>query len=137
VTNRKSTLIEQSVDFWNLNIWYNLEFSPKNSQLRSPFVCECFCYRLYKSIYLQELLRQVQAERDELAARLDALTEQHSRMISDQQDRTELVEDDKAQSAGDGDGSSTSGILTWEQLTPQIFVQLQNNFSALQVSKIL
>lgn len=84
---------------------------------------------------MQELLRQVQAERDALAARLDALTEEHSRLISDQQDRTELVKDNKTQTAERDDNSSTSGVLTWEQLTPQTFVQLQNNFTALQVSK--
>ncbi|XP_065918604.1 golgin subfamily A member 2-like isoform X2 [Dysidea avara] len=79
----------------------------------------------------QEVLRQVQAERDALAARLDALTEEHSRIVNQQQDRTEL-DDDHNQTTGDGDSSSTSGVLTWEQLTPQNFVQLQNNFAALQ-----
>jgi len=68
---------------------------------------------------------------------LDALTEEHSRIISNQQDRTELVKDDKAQTAEHDDNSSTSGVLTWEQLTPQTFVQLQNNFAALQVSKTI
>ena len=125
-----------------LRIWtYNNIIS---RHLLDKFRCWYFVLCLYGRFHChvshfvllqQEVLRQVQAERDALAARLDALTEEHSRIVNQQQDRTEL-DDDHNQTTGDGDSSSTSGVLTWEQLTPQNFVQLQNNFAALQVSVV-
>jgi len=103
--------------------------------------CMCFCctvpvlHPIVQLLCLQ--LRQVQAERDALAAKLDALTEEHSRVLSQQQERTEVVgeNDDRNQttSTRDDDDPSSIGVLTWDQLTPQSFVELHNNFNALQV----
>lgn len=86
----------------------------------------------------EELIKQLQAERDTLSSKLAFLTEEHTRMTQlyhHQQQETD-VQPPLEENQDDGSGHTVAMAVSHEpeQLSPQSIAQLQANFAALQVS---
>lgn len=87
----------------------------------------------------EELIKQLQAERDALAAKLAFLTEEHTRvtqLYQQQQKGTDVrpPEDENQDEMTETKHLVTTGSHEPEQMNPQNIAQLQTNFAALQVS---
>lgn len=80
----------------------------------------------------EELIKQLQAERDALAAKLSFLTEEHTRVTHQQQETS--VQFENQDEAIEPKNLVTEGSHDLEQNSSQDFAQLQTNFTALQVS---
>ena len=92
----------------------------------------------------EELIKQLQAERDTLSSKLAFLTEEHTRMTQlyhhqqqqQQQQQETDVQPPLEENQDDGSGHTVAMAVSHEpeQLSPQSIAQLQANFAALQVS---
>ena len=91
----------------------------------------------------EELIKQLQAERDTLSSKLVFLTEEHTRMTQlyyhhqQQQQQQETDVQPPLEENQDDDSGHTVAVAVShepEQLSPQSIAQLQTNFAALQVS---
>ena len=86
----------------------------------------------------EELIKQLQAERDTLSSKLAFLTEEHSRItqLYQQQQKEVDVQPPVEENQNDEAGHTVAVVASHdpEQLSPQTIAQLQTNFTALQVS---
>lgn len=90
----------------------------------------------------EELIKQLQAERDTLSSKLAFLTEEHTRMtqlyyhLQQQQQQETDVQPPLEENQDDESGQTVAVAVSHEpeQLSPQSIAQLQTNFAALQVS---
>ena len=86
----------------------------------------------------EELIKQLQAEKDALAAKLTFLTEEHTKVtqLYQQQQKEANVrspEEEIQDEVTETKNLVTVGSYELEQFNPQNFTQLQTNFAALQV----
>ena len=88
----------------------------------------------------EELIKQLQAQRDTLTSKLAFLTEEHTRMTQlyqqQQQKETNDVQPPVEEGQDDEAGHTVAVVASHEpeQLSPHGVAQLQTNFAALQVS---
>lgn len=89
----------------------------------------------------EELIKQLQAENDAMAAKLTSLTEEHTRITAQlcQQQQKETDVQIPQEENQDETTTNTKHIAMveaheLEQISPQNVAQLQTNFAALQVS---
>ena len=89
----------------------------------------------------EELIRQLQAENDAMAAKLTSLTEEHTRITAQlyqqQQKETDIQapqEKNQDEITTDTEHIAMVESHELEQISPQSVAQLQTNFAALQVS---
>ena len=87
----------------------------------------------------EELIKQLQAERDALASKLTFLTEeQHTRVTQLYQQQQEETDVQFPENGSQHETTETNHLVTMgshelEQMSPQNISQLQTNFTALQV----
>ena len=86
----------------------------------------------------EELIKQLQAEKDAMATKLASLTEEHTRVTAHLYQQQQKETDVEAPQEENQD-EITKHVATvesheLEQISPQNVAQLQTNFAALQVS---
>ena len=102
-------------------------------------------FKILRTVFVvvmqEELIKQLQAEKDAMAAKLASLTEEHTRVTTllyqQQQEETDVQapqEESQDEMTTDIEHIVTVESHELEQISPQNVAQLQTNFAALQAS---